>query len=103
MILVVFQCFAWMLSIKIRVVNTTLQQVRGLSPSEILLREKETVLELKKLLSTCTRRIQRAYKYKDVQQVLDWQKVSFVNQKCEISELSCFCKEGRSIKNQSLS
>jgi len=60
-----------MLLIKLRVVNTTLQQVRGLSPSEILLREKETVLELKKLLSTCTRQIQQAYKYKDVQQVLD--------------------------------
>jgi len=33
---------------------------------EVLLREKETMLKLKKLSSTRTGQIQRAYKYKDV-------------------------------------
>jgi hypothetical protein len=54
---------------KSRQYNTS--QVEDLPLAEIPSKGKETVLKLKKLSSTCTRRVQRACKYKDVQQVLN--------------------------------
>jgi hypothetical protein len=52
------------------------------------------VLKLKKLSSTCTRRVRRACKYKDIQQVLNWQMCRLAIRSVSFLNLVVFCEEG---------